>query len=118
MVGFGGALVRARDPRALVAWYERHLGLTSQHGAFVFEAQEQRGPVALAFFAPEDEYFPAPQPVMLNLQVDDLDALLDRLAADGVAVDPSRDEGGYGRFGWCVDPEGNRVELWQPAREP
>ena len=55
---------------------------------------------------------------MLNFQVDDLDALLDRLAADGVPVDPKRDSAEYGRFGWFTDPEGNRVELWQPPSAP
>jgi predicted enzyme related to lactoylglutathione lyase len=52
---------------------------------------------------------------MLNFQVDDLDAMLDQLAAAGVVVDPKRDTYDYGRFGWFTDPEGNRVELWQPS---
>jgi predicted enzyme related to lactoylglutathione lyase len=51
---------------------------------------------------------------MLNFQVDDLDAVLDRLASAGVTVDPKREDCDYGRFGWFTDPEGNRVELWQP----
>jgi predicted enzyme related to lactoylglutathione lyase len=52
---------------------------------------------------------------MLNFQVDDLDALLDQLASEGVDVDPKREDYDYGRFGWFTDPEGNRVELWQPV---
>ena len=55
---------------------------------------------------------------MLNLQVDDLDAILDRLATSGVSVDPRRDRYDYGSFGWFTDPEGNRVELWQPPEPP
>ena len=51
---------------------------------------------------------------MLNFQVDDLDALLDQLSAAGVVVDPKREQSEYGRFGWFTDPQGNRVELWQP----
>src|SRR5919112_1597261 len=94
-------------------WYEEHLGLTRSQGSFAFPAQ--RAEVVLALFGPEDEYFPPAQPVMLNLQVDDLDGVLDRLVADGVDVDPRRDDYDFGRFGWFADPEGNRVELWQPA---
>jgi predicted enzyme related to lactoylglutathione lyase len=61
------------------------------------------------------EYFPASQPAMLNFQVDDLDGVLERLSSAGVSVDAKREEYDYGRFGWFTDPEGNRVELWQPA---
>jgi predicted enzyme related to lactoylglutathione lyase len=52
---------------------------------------------------------------MINLQVDDLDGVLDRLIAEGVTVDPKRETYDFGKFGWCTDLEGNRVELWQPA---
>ena len=52
---------------------------------------------------------------MLNFQVHDLDGVLDELKAAGVEVDPKREEADYGRFGWFTDPEGNRVELWQPS---
>jgi predicted enzyme related to lactoylglutathione lyase len=111
--GFGGAFIRARDPKALYAWYEQHLGLKSV-GCFVFPSKEQPGDIAVSFFAQDDAYFPTQQPAMLNFQVDDLNALLDALIAAGVQVDPKRDDTEYGRFGWFTDPEGNRVELWQP----
>jgi predicted enzyme related to lactoylglutathione lyase len=58
---------------------------------------------------------PPPQQAMLNLRVDDLDTVLDRLTEAGVTVDPKRESYGFGRFGWFVDPEGNRVELWEPT---
>ena len=112
--GFGGAFIRANDPEALYTWYEQHLGLSREHGTFCFPAARQRAQVVFAFFAQADEYFPAAQKAMINLQVDDLDGLLDRLAAEGVAVDPKRDSYDFGKFGWITDPEGNRVELWQP----
>lgn len=54
---------------------------------------------------------------MLNYRVDDLDALLTRLAAEGVEIDPKREDYEYGKFAWIVDPEGNRIELWEPPRE-
>jgi predicted enzyme related to lactoylglutathione lyase len=73
--------------------------------------------VVLAFFGADEDHFPRTQPAMLNLQVDDLDGLLERLAAAGVPVDPERPSYDFGRFGWITDPEGNRIELWQPAPE-
>jgi len=115
VTGFGGAFVRAKDPEALYQWYERHLGLTRSHGCFTFPASVQRGKIALAFFGQEDAYFPPAQQAMINLQVDDLDGVLDRLMAEGVSVDPKRDSYDFGKFGWFTDPEGNRVELWQPV---
>jgi len=115
--GFGGAFLRAKNPEALSQWYEQHLGVAREHGAFTFPAARQLGPVVLSFFKEDDAYFPVTQPVMLNLQVEDLDAVLDRLIAAGVSVDAKRDSYSFGRFGWFTDPEGNRVELWQPVGE-
>ncbi len=117
IIGFGGAFIRANDPKALYAWYERHLGLVKSKGGFSFPAPTQHPQVVFSFFRQEDEYFPLAQKTMINLQVDDLDGVLDRLAADGVAVDPKRESYDFGKFGWVTDPEGNRVELWQPVGE-
>lgn len=114
ITGFGGAFVRADDPEALYAWYEEHLGISGGEGGFVFTSDTQRPHIAVAFFPRSSAYFPAAQPAMLNFQVDDLDGVLDRLSAAGVPVDPERADHAYGRFGWFTDPEGNRVELWQP----
>ncbi len=115
VTGLGGAFLRVDNPSDLYAWYERHLGIESSGGCFAFPKDEQRADIAVAFFAPSSDYFPPTQAAMLNFQVDDLDGVLDRLAAAGVAVDPKRGEYPYGRFGWFTDPAGNRVELWQPA---
>lgn len=114
ITGIGGVLLRAKDPEALYAWYERHFGIMRRDGCFMFESSQQRGRAVVAFFSPISEYFPVRQPAMLNLQVDDLDALLDALIAAGVEVDAKRDHYDFGNFGWFTDPEGNRVELWQP----
>lgn len=115
IIGFGGAFLRANDPEALYSWYERHLGLVRSEGCFTFPASAQRAQVVFAFFSTDDTYFPLRQPAMINLQVDDLDGVLDRLTATGVAVDPKRASYDFGKFGWFTDPEGNRVELWEPA---
>ena len=115
--GIGGVFLRARDPKALYAWYEKHLGLPLSHGSFAIPAEHERAMIAFAFFGEKDAYFPTTQPAMINLQVDDLDKLLDQLAAAGITVDPKRENFEYGKFAWITDPEGNRVELWQPSDE-
>lgn len=115
ITGFGGAFIRADDPEALYAWYERHLGLLRSQGTFAFPASTQRAQVVFAFFGQHDEYFPLAQKTMINLQVDDLDGVLDRLTGEGVAVDPKPESYDFGKFGWFTDPAGNRVELWQPV---
>ena len=115
ITGFGGAFVRANDPEALYRWYEQHLGLKRPEGSFAFPASTQRAQVVFAFFGQDDGYFPTAQKAMINLQVDDLDGVLDRLIEEGVTVDSKRESYDFGRFGWFTDPEGNRVELWQPV---
>lgn len=115
ITGVGGAFLRAVDPETLYAWYEKHLNLKRREGSFSFDASAQRARVAVAFFPQDADYFPLPQSAMLNFQVDNLDALLDRLIAEGVHVDPRRERYEFGNFGWITDPEGNRVELWQPV---
>ena len=91
IAGFGGAFVRANDPEALYRWYERHLGLMRSEGSFAFPASTQRAQVVFAFFGQDDEYFPPAQKAMINLQVDDLDGVLDRLIDEGVTVDRKRE---------------------------
>lgn len=115
ITGFGGAFIRANDPESLYQWYERHFGLVRSNGCFTFAAATQRAQIVFAFFEQGDDYFPTAQKSMINLQVDDLEGVLSRLAAEGIAVDPKRDSYDFGSFGWFTDPEGNRVELWQPA---
>lgn len=110
----GGVFLRSPDPEALYAWYERHLEIKRAEGTFLFPASEQRAATVLAVFLQPDTYWPSAQPLMLNLQVDDLDAVLDRLVTAGVEVDPKRKSCSYGRFGWFTDPDGNRAELWEP----
>jgi predicted enzyme related to lactoylglutathione lyase len=106
--------VRADNPAALYAWYEKHLGISSAHGAFLFAHETQRAYIAVAFFPRSSNYFPVSQPAMLNFQVDDLNGVLEKLSEAGVSVDAKREEYDYGRFGWFTDPEGNKIELWQP----
>jgi predicted enzyme related to lactoylglutathione lyase len=69
-------------------------------------------------FPQDTKYFaPSGAPFMINYQVEDLDAVLKALHAEGVTIDPKREDHEYGKFAWIIDPEGNRIELWEPAKE-
>lgn len=116
-VGFGGVFVKARDPEALAAWYEAHLGVPKGGGGVLaFEGPESMGMTVFGHFPMDTSYFgDSLQQLMINLRVDDLDGLLAQLTAAGVRIDPKREDYDYGRFAWIWDPEGNRVELWEPA---
>ncbi len=114
ITGFGGIFLRSDDSKALYQWYEKHLGLVNSGGFYVFPAPTQQARVIFALFKQDDAYFAPAQKAMINLQVDDLDGVLERLIAEGVTVDPERQSYDFGKFGWITDPEGNRVELWQP----
>jgi predicted enzyme related to lactoylglutathione lyase len=120
VTGIGGIFIRARDPKALGAWYAEHLGvpLTEWGGAqflWTDEVPPTTGSTAWSLFPADTNYFGSgPQPYMVNYRVDDLDAMLAQLEAAGVPIDPKRENASFGRFAWITDPEGNRVELWQP----
>jgi predicted enzyme related to lactoylglutathione lyase len=122
VTGIGGVFVRARDPAALSAWYARHLGVpTERYGGATFhwaptDSAPVQGSTTWAPFPPDTRYFGAgTQQAMVNFRVDDLEELLDELQRAGVEVLDEIEDSEFGRFAWCVDPEGNRVELWQPA---
>jgi predicted enzyme related to lactoylglutathione lyase len=82
------------------------------------ENPEREGVTVWALFKKDSDYFnPSRAPFMLNYRVDDLDGLLAALKTEGVAIDPKReDSGDYGRFAWITDPEGNKIELWEPPK--
>lgn len=122
VTGIGGVLFKAQDPAKLQEWYKQNLGIeTSADGAQVFEWRERDNPdvVATTVWAPfpaDTDYFkPSAASFMLNYRVRDLDAMLAQLRAAGVTVGEKIEVMEYGRFGWAMDPEGNRIELWEPA---
>ena len=114
VLGIGGYFMRAADPAALGAWYRDCLGLDADENGLW---QQNEGPTVFATFESETDYFASrAQQTMLNFRVRDLDAMLTQLHEKGANVDAeTREMEGVGRFGWVTDPEGNRVELWQPA---
>jgi predicted enzyme related to lactoylglutathione lyase len=114
VTGIGGVFFRARDPQALAAWYEEHLGVPRQDGEGYAIFPESRNTVWSAF-SNDTDYWPTAKQGMVNYTVRDLDAMLAQLRAAGVEVDDMVHEiDGIGRFGWASDPEGNRFELWEP----
>jgi predicted enzyme related to lactoylglutathione lyase len=120
VIGIGGLFFKAEDPQNLAAWYGRHLGIDfggKTYSDFQFQAGE-RGWTALSFFKQDTQYFdPSAKQFMFNLRVDDLDRLLEVLRAEGVQVLEGGEAGEYGKFGWILDPEGNKIELWEPPAE-
>ncbi len=112
--GIGGYFIRAADPTALGSWYRDCLGLdANEDGVW----KQGAGLTVFAPFPSETEYFGSrSQQVMINFRVPDLNAMLEQLRAKGANVaEETQDLQGIGRFGWVTDPEGNRVELWEPA---
>jgi len=109
VVGIGGVFLRAKDPEALSAWYETHLGVTGFW-------EQSAGPTVFQPFKAESDYFPASRQWMINFRVNDLRGLLARLQDSGVEVETRGDwdTPETGRFARIHDPEGNPIELWQP----
>ena len=121
VTGIGGIFFKARDPDALRAWYRRHLGLDIQEwGGLAFRwhdagVPEPDGATVWSIFPADSTYFaPSSAPFMINYRVRDLDALLSALRAEGCAVDERTETSEFGQFGWVMDPEGHRIELWEP----
>ncbi|MFZ6724441.1 VOC family protein [Undibacterium sp. MH2W] len=124
VVGIGGLFIKSKNPDALRAWYRDHLGFdVNPWGGVVFTPSTELGPLesqktAWSLFAEDSTYFaPSTQSFMINYRVDDLHALLAQLKEEGCDVDNKIDESDFGKFGWVMDPEGNRVELWEPPKK-
>jgi catechol 2,3-dioxygenase-like lactoylglutathione lyase family enzyme len=120
VTGIGGVFIKATDPQKLQAWYEEHLGLKAVHGAVIFQCPSEpeeisRAQTVWAIFGRDTKYFePSRADFMINFRVENLTALIEQLRAEGVEVDERTEEYEHGRFGWIQDPEGNRIELWEP----
>ncbi|KAA5805237.1 VOC family protein [Alkalicaulis satelles] len=123
VMGVGGVFVKSADPEATRRWYAQALGLErNEYGEFDFrhtasaEAWRDGARTIFARFNADTTYFdPSPHPVMINLMVDDLDAVMARLASHGVALIGEPEDYPYGRFAWVMDPDGVKIELWQPV---
>lgn len=121
VTGIGGIFFHAKDPVALRAWYQRHLGIDVQEwGGTAFrwadgEGRPLKGTTVWSIGAADGNYFaPSHAPFMVNYRVENLARLLQMLRDEGCQVLEKTDDSEYGKFGWVMDPEGNKVELWQP----
>ena len=112
VTGIGGVFFRASDPEALAAWYADHFGIEA-NGFWPQEA----GDSVLGLFKADTDYWPKGRDFMMNFRVEDLAALTRRLEAAGIEVqrDPEWDSPEFGQFARIQDPEGNPIELWEPA---
>lgn len=111
---------KSPDRDRLHSWYEDNLGITGGAEGFGFKWRSHDDPeiehrTVWSVFASDSNYFdPSRAPFMINYIVDDLDAILAKLARNGAKVDPKREDYDYGRFAWIFDPDGNKIELWEP----
>ena len=125
VIGIGGVFLKSSDPEQLRSWYENNLGLENVPGEGItlrWRSHENPGrahrtiwnafPSSTSYFGPAGKS----TSFMINYVVDDLDALLAKLQKDGVKIDPRREDYEYGRFAWIYDLDGNKVELWEPAK--
>jgi len=118
--GIGGFFFRAQDPKGLAQWYADHLGVGPVPTDYGLEPwQQTAGPIAFAPFPAATKYFGrAEQQFMLNFRVRDLDAMVAQLRRAGISVDVDPEKYPNGLFARLVDPEGNPIQLWQPAAKP
>ena len=114
--GLGGFFFRAKFPDSLGEWYEKYFGIASSQGDQLW--QQEAGPTVFAPFKEDTGYFGnRAQMFMLNFRINDLDKFLDFLNLSGVRIDEKRQDEAYGRFAWVYDPEGNKIELWEPPQD-
>lgn len=119
VTGIGGIFFKSADPKALGAWYRDHLGIdVTDWGGAVFQwggPGSAPGMTIWSVFARDtDKMEPSDAPFMVNFRVADLDALLAALRAEGCNVLEATESSEFGKFGWVIDPDGNKVELWEP----
>ena len=119
ILGIGGIFFKSANQQQTREWYSKHLGLADKGGGAMLPWREKDNPdkehmTVWTVFPGNTKYFEPNQTFMVNYIVDDLDALLERLQKEGVKIDPKRQDVDYGKFAWIYDPDGNKIELWQP----
>lgn len=123
VTGIGGFFFKCRNPQQIKIWYDKHLGIKSDEygGSFIwreYNDPEHKGYTAWSPFSHSSTYFsPSDKEFMINYRVENLEKLLDVLRKEGVEIVGEIEEYEYGKFGWIMDPEGNKIELWEPVDE-
>ena len=123
VTSLGGVFFKTQDPKKMKEWYDRHLGIPAGQYGTTFEWMKtdkpaQKGFTAWSLFAQKSTYFqPSEKEFMVNYRVENLTALLIELKKEGVQIVGEMIEESYGKFAWIMDPEGNKIELWEPNDE-
>ncbi|TXC85372.1 VOC family protein [Luteibaculum oceani] len=120
VIGVGGVFFVSEDPKALYQWYEENLGLVNNGYGFLFERSDKasdRGYLQFSAFSNNDYIKPSPKNFMINFRVDNLDVLLEKLATKGIHPCKEPESFEYGKFAHILDPENNKIELWEPVDE-
>lgn len=113
VIGIGGVFFKAKNSESLREWYFQKLGITYESwGSFFMNNVDPNGGVAFSIFKADSNYYEGS--FMINFKVDELVPLLDKLKSEGVQVVEEIQEDEIGKFGWIYDPEGNKIELWEP----
>jgi predicted enzyme related to lactoylglutathione lyase len=119
VTGLGGFFFKSEDPEATKSWYARHLGLPVDTYGCTFWWKDQQGKDCSTHWGPMKEdtaYFsPSQKQFMMNFRVENLEELLEALRGEGVQIIGETESYEYGKFGWIMDPEGNKIELWEPV---
>ena len=122
VIGLGGVFFKCKDPEAQKKWYREHLGIESESwGAqFFYKQESENGKHDYNVWSPfksDTPYFnPSQSTFMINYRVDNLDALLVELQKSGIDLVGHPEESEFGKFAWIMDPEGNKLELWEPPK--
>lgn len=123
VTGLGGVFFKCRDPEAIKSWYEKHLHIDNGEYGAVFkwrhsDQPEREGITAWSPFPGDTTYYhPSKKDFMFNYRVENLEELLKVLKSEGVEIVGDIEEYSYGKFGWIMDPEGNKIELWEPTEK-
>ena len=124
VTGIGGVFLKARDPKALAGWYAQHLGiqLAEYGGATLLWSDEVpagTGQTAWMLFPDTSKHFGDPaQRAMINYRVDNMDDMIAQLKRNGVQIQKGPEYDENGKFLWIMDPDGNKIELWEPPKTP
>jgi predicted enzyme related to lactoylglutathione lyase len=118
VTGIGGVFFKTKNPSEIKEWYCKHLGLPTDDYGASFWWKDKEGNDAMTQWSPfkdDTKYFePSDKPFMFNYRVENLEELLKILAEEGVTIVGEIETYDYGKFGWILDPEGNKIELWEP----
>jgi predicted enzyme related to lactoylglutathione lyase len=121
VTGVGGVFLKAKNPKMMAPWYQQHLRIEfggNLYFAFPWQQQEAAGATVFSFFQEDSEYFqPSEKPSMINFRVKDLQTNLEALKKEQVQVLGEMQQYEYGKFAWIMDPEGNKIELWEAVPE-